>query len=166
VLLNPEAEVPDLFGDTLNWVIRLRDMKALKMIDMAKKVGLPKKEIMRKLEDRILDPIHMRSVRRYIRGIVEMSKEMASRKDTPKQPQKEPPVQQGQEDTKKRKKPEQHSIPCPLLRMGYAGVECEEMVSRHKIMEHLACHVATLTKRVNELETRLLGDNTQVLVDD
>lgn len=46
---------------------------------------------------------------------------------------------------------------CPVLKMGYAGVECPASGSIvcNKMVEHLAAHIATLTKRVNELEMAL-----------
>lgn len=137
------------------------------MNDMAHKVGLPKKDIMEKLEDSILDVVHMRSVRRYIRGILSAAQNRqaaaAAAAAAPQQqqlnlPPPGPPLPAASQQNNTSNVPGSSKtagpvmVQCPVMKMGYACVECTEKVQRSKMQDHLACHIATLTKRLHELE--------------
>jgi hypothetical protein len=65
-------------NDTVVWITELTDWKVLDVEDMARHVNLPLQTIREKLADGILDPIHHRKLRGYIRNIVEMAKRMCS----------------------------------------------------------------------------------------
>jgi len=75
------------------------------------------------------------------------------------------PTRDGQEDPSaagvlsplaKRGRPRCVPQACPLMAMGYSGLECTEMVQgQGQLVQHVACHVATLWKRLEELEVQV-----------
>ena len=145
-------------------------------------IGLSFRYIMEKLNDGTLDHIHMRKIKKYLVDeesrmarvlrtteraeeeehtmmsgppalllqtavpallVVDAEEEVAQAVGgAPGEPQKPPP-----------KKRQKRFTTCPVLSMGYGGVECHAgSIMCSKMVEHLATHIATLTKRVNELE--------------
>ena len=46
-------------------------------------------------------------------------------------------------------------VSCPVMKMGYACVECGAKMRKCHIVDHLAVHIATLMKRVHDLEAEM-----------
>lgn len=114
------------------------------------KVGMNVSLLSKKLDDETLDHIHHRSLRRYL--IDEMN-----RQELPSQPPQvlldvPAQVQVQQQQQVPKSSSGVGLINCPILKMGYACVECKEKIQKNRVLDHLAGHVATLMKRVYELE--------------
>ena len=157
----------------------------LKRHVIEREVGLPFKYIMDKLGDSTLDHIHLRKLKKHITelstGIMSVdppapmsqpppvhvtppvqvpppaadSHHRASPTQTNSQPQFNPSMPAASPRPLPPKRP-RVLLQCPILKMGYVGVECHSgNIPKSQLVEHLATHVATLMKRVNELENRL-----------
>lgn len=132
------------------WMLKLQEMKLLKMRDMARSIGLPCKVLLGKLQDGTIDPVHLRKTHEYLRDILQLGDEFFSSG-----------MQSMDERARPRKRIARCSpvltnhtrIPCPLMAMGLAGLECSETCADlNEVLQHVACHVAVLWKRVQELE--------------
>jgi hypothetical protein len=118
------------------------------------KVGMNVATLLKKLDDQTLDHIHHRSLRRYlIDWKNDMDKQAEERENRRRVQQQMAPMPTS--NTEQVVQPVSSTtgmVSCPCLKMGYAGVECTEKMHKNKVLDHVAGHVATLIKRVNELE--------------
>lgn len=205
--------------DTVHWMQVLADMKLLRPSAMSKYVGMPAVYIVEKLGGGVLDHIHHRKAREYIRGVFcrnrlivqEQSDRAAARAERAEraaaaveaaalaaataalvpagaiaQRQEEGEVQGGggigtitrgcRGGRRGGRRPRQdveeeggddarHSGGgnncallgvCPVMTMGYASVQCTERVSKARMVEHLAGHVATLMKQMHEVQQEMM----------
>ena len=145
------------------WINRLKRGAGFAS-DVLTNTGLSLQCIEEKIDMKILDPLHMRSLVRYIRSIIQMSQDMSQQQHTHSGAPPPPPVPLpppvggapppavGAAAQQKRSYQQHPKVPCPIMKMGYASVECKETMKRCHVLDHLAGHVATLMKRVQELE--------------
>lgn len=156
----PEIPPPCLQGEDecLELLEKLTKAKLLKARDITKAVGLPIKVIREKLLDRTLDVIHLRKTKDYLQGIVKIGNDLA--KVMQDKIVSNPTVSV----SNPRKKRKMELIDCPLLAMGYAGIECPEKIQKDEVVQHIACHVATLYKRLLDLE-RTMDPTHEIPVD-
>ncbi len=135
-----------------------------------KLVGLSVSTLLEKLEDATLDHIHHRRLRRYLVDAKKRLDEQVEKSRLARQQRAQdaqiamqnmvqglqnavqnpiPAIPIGEPVVQEKK---ERLVGCPILQMGYAGIECQEKMPKSKVLEHLAGHVATLMKRVKELE--------------
>ncbi len=138
-----------------------------------KEVGLSVSTLLEKIEDATLDHIHHRRLRRYLVDAKKRLDEQVERSRAARVAREQnarDAMQNMQNMVQGLQNAVQNAIPaipigepvvqekkerlvgCPILQMGYAGIECQEKMPKSKVLDHLAGHVATLMKRVKELE--------------
>ena len=128
------------------WVSYMRKDSVITQV-----VGMNAATLMAKLEDGNLDHIHHRRLRVHLVKVQEKHSEACLRR------KKKPLVADAVGSDfllgeVPKKKSELVLVACPTLLMGYSCVECTERMAKHNVVDHLAGHIATLTKRLHELE--------------
>lgn len=143
------------FDECIELMDKLKRAKLLKVGDLSKAVGLPGKQILEKVYDGTLDPVHLRKTGEYLKEIVEIGNQLVGT-FRPKM------LHCGGVSRKEKSSSSSCSsggssvlVACPLLAMGYTGLTCTEIMPKNEVLQHVSCHVATLWKRVEQLEMDL-----------
>lgn len=183
---NPIINDPGGFRLTHYWLKDYVMVGYIRKNDIIKKeVGLAVSVLLDKLEDATLDHIHHRRLRRYLVESKKRSEEQMERSRLVRERINQRRIREVRDAIQGQNSPD-GAIPaipigepigeplvapmgrmvgCPILQMGYANIQCDEKMPKSKVLEHLAGHVATLMKRVRELEQDVEGMRKGAMVD-
>ena len=149
---NKRRDLTPEFDECIELMDRLKRARLLKVSDLSKAVGLPGKQIAEKVYDGTLDPVHLRKTREYLKEIVEIGNQLVGTF--------RPKMLHCRTEKSSGSGAAGGVVPCPLLAMGYTGLTCTEIMPKNEVLQHVSCHVATLWKRVEQLEMDL-ADHVQ-----